>query len=65
MSKQEALNGLKKVSLCCKLTQCNKKIMKFKTMEKKFKYVKQKRLKRYSILLSENLDKAVKKGKTE
>ena len=33
------------------------------TMEKKFKYVKQKRLKRYSILLSENLDKTVKKGK--
>ena len=32
-------------------------------MEKKFKYVKQKRLKRYSILLSENLDKTVKKGK--
>ena len=34
MPKQEALNGLKKVSLCCKLTQCNKKMMKFNTMEK-------------------------------
>lgn len=59
MSKQEALNGLK-VSLCCKLTQGNKKIMKFNTMEKKFKYVKQKRLKIYPILESENLDQAVK-----
>lgn len=65
MSKQQALNGLKKVSLCCKLTQCNKKIMKFNTMEKKFKYVKQKRLKISPILESENLDQAVKKWKTE
>lgn len=43
--RQKALNGLKKVSLCCELTQCNKKIMKFNTMKKKFKYVKQKTLK--------------------